>query len=200
MTTVERHLSEAQSKLGKAKEGWAAARGDAEHATKSLEEHLMKHKKRWAELAEIPESENGNNDEEVHVKPEMLQQAELIAELEHKLKQALENVRRADVVRVSLEETTQMNNAFQARLDDLKARNSALISAAKQQPMNRNDSSSSNKEADKTPSKQEAPSADKAERMHKEHRRMRKDLAAALASKENAKARLEVCARLISMS
>lgn len=188
MTTVERQLSETQAKLTKAKDSWAAARGDAEHATKSLEEHLLKHKKRWAELTDTPETENGNNDDEdLVIKPEMLQQAELIAELEHKLKQALENVRRSDVVRVSLDETTQMNDAFQARLDDLKAKNNALINAAKQQMSERE-----SKEGDKTPSKQEAPSAEKAEKMYKEHRRMRKDLAGAVASKEHAKAKLEV--------
>lgn len=189
MTTVERQLSETRAKLSKAKESWAAARGDAEHATKSLEEHLLKQKKRWAELTDTPETENGDaDDEDVVVKPEMLRQAEVIVELEHKLKQALENVRRSEVVRVSLEETTQMNNAFQGRLDDLKAKNNALINAAKLQMSERE-----SKEADKTPSKGEVPSAEKAEKMYKEHRRMRKDLAGAVASKEHAKAKLEVC-------
>lgn len=189
MTTAERLLREREAKLAQVKEGWAAARGDAEYATKSLEEHLMKHKKRWAELTETDENEDGVV-EDVVVRSEIVVQAELIAELEHKLKQALENVRRADVVRASLEEISQLNTALQARVDDLKAKNALLISSSKV-PATRPDTPSAKEPVDteKGSVKAEIQNAD---RLQKEHRRMRKDLAAAIQSKENAKARLEV--------
>lgn len=188
MTTAERLLREREAKLAQVKEGWAAARGDAEYATKSLEEHLMKHKKRWAELTETDENEDGVV-EDVVVRSEIVVQAELIAELEHKLKQALENVRRADVVRASLEEISQLNTALQARVDDLKAKNALLISSSKV-PATRPDTPSAKEPVDteKGSVKAEIQNAD---RLQKEHRRMRKDLAAAIQSKENAKARLE---------
>ena len=188
MTTTERQLGEVQTKLEQTKENWAQARGDAEHATRSLEEHLMKHKKRWAELTDTVETENGD-DEDALVKPETLMQAEMIAELEHKLKQALENVRRADVVRTSLEEVSQMNNALQSRLEDLKAKNAVLVAGAKPPARPETPSVKEGVAQEKPPATPETPNAD---RLHKEHRRMRKDLAAALQSKENAKARLEV--------
>ena len=189
MTTAERLLREREAKLAHVKEGWAAARGDAEYATKSLEEHLLKQKKRWAELTETDENENGLV-EEVVVRPEILVQAELITELEHKLKQALENVRRADVVRASLEEISQLNTALQARVDELKAKNALLISSSKV-PATRPDTPSVKESVDseKGSVKAETPNAD---RLQKEHRRMRKDLAVAVQSKDNAKARLEV--------
>lgn len=187
MTTTERQLGEVQTKLEQTKENWAQARGDAEHATRSLEEHLMKHKKRWAELTDTVETENGD-DEDALVKPETLMQAEMIAELEHKLKQALENVRRADVVRTSLEEVSQMNNALQSRLEDLKAKNAVLVAGAKPPARPETPSVKEGVAQEKPPATPETPNAD---RLHKEHRRMRKDLAAALQSKENAKARLE---------
>lgn len=189
MTTAERLLKNREEKLARAKEDWAAARGDAEFATKSLEEHLMKHKKRWAELTETDENENGHV-EEVVVRPEVLVQAELIAELEHKLKQAMENVRRADVVRASLDEVSQLNTALQARVDDLKAKNVLLVSSGKA-PATRPDTPVAKEscDAEKVSAKAETPNSD---RLQKEHRRLRKDLAAAFLSKENAKARLEV--------
>ncbi|KAI2509298.1 hypothetical protein MHU86_5051 [Fragilaria crotonensis] len=147
----------------------------------------MKHKKRWAELTETDENEDGVV-EDVVVRSEIVVQAELIAELEHKLKQALENVRRADVVR-ALEEISQLNTALQARVDDLKAKNALLISSSKV-PATRPDTPSAKEPVDteKGSVKAEIQNAD---RLQKEHRRMRKDLAAAIQSKENAKARLE---------
>jgi predicted nucleic acid-binding Zn-ribbon protein len=60
MTTSERQLEELQLKLAQTRENWSASRSDAEYATKSLEEHLMKHKKRWAELTDSVETENGH--------------------------------------------------------------------------------------------------------------------------------------------
>ena len=189
MTTVERLLKERETKLAQIKEEWASARGNAEYATKSLEEHLMKHKKRWAELTDTNEAENGNMDDVV-VRPEVLIQAETIVELDHKLNQALENVRRADVVRASLEEVSQLNTALHARVDDLKAKN-ALLVASNKAPSTRPETPLAKDGADveKGIGKVETPSTD---RLQKEHRRMRKDLAAAIQSKENAKARLEV--------
>lgn len=186
MTTAERQLGEMQTKLAETKECWATSRGDADLATKTLEEHLIKHKKRWAELTETPETENGNNGESP-IQTEAFLQAESIAELQHKLKQALENVRRADVVRLSLDELSQANETLQSRLNELKTRNAALIQHSKQTAKAETVASQ-----EKAPSKTEAPNADKTERLHKEHRRMRRDLAAAMASKENAKAKLEV--------
>jgi hypothetical protein len=187
MTTSERQLEELQLKLAQTRENWSTSRGDAEYATKSLEEHLMKHKKRWAELTDTVETDNGH---EAVVKAEIVVQAELIAELDHKLNQALENVRRADMVRASLEEISQLNTALQVRMDEMKAKNALLI-ANSTAPVTIPETPLAKDQVDdeKLTAKAEIPSI---ERLQKEHRRLRKDLAAAIQSKENAKARLEV--------
>jgi chromosome segregation ATPase len=188
MTTSERQFEELQLKLAQTRENWSASRSDAEYATKSLEEHLMKHKKRWAELTDSVETENGH---EAVVKSEIVVQAEMIVELDHKLNQALENVRRADVVRASLEEISQLNAALQARLDELMAKNELRSANSATAPVTRPETPSMKDSVDdeKPSAKAEIPSM---ERLQKEYRRLRKDMTAAIQSKENAKARLEV--------
>lgn len=176
MKTAERQLLEVQAKLAETKESWATAMGNAEHATKNLEDQLTKHKRRWAELSFV--SEAGNNEEDgICVNGETLAQAEKIAELEHKLKQALESVRRTDIVRASFEDASRTNEALQARLDEMKAKNSALV-RNKQQFKSETPSSkeSSSKQLD-------APVGDKV--LHEKYQRLRN-------KEESVKAKLEM--------
>mmetsp|Transcript_29639 Transcript_29639/g.33841 ORF Transcript_29639/g.33841 Transcript_29639/m.33841 type:complete len:1000 (+) Transcript_29639:453-3452(+) len=195
MTTAERQLEEVKQKLIETKENWATARGNAEHATKNLEEQLSKHRKRWAELTNAnnaPQAimtENNAKDSGVSVKDETLMQAQIIAELEHKLKQALESVRRADVVRASLEEASQTNETLHSLLEEMKAKNAALLGNKQQGKSESSSSSSREISSSSSSSKQvELPAGEKAEKLY---RRMRKDTALAIASKEKAKALLE---------
>jgi len=188
MTTAERQLEEVKEKLTETKENWATARGNAEHATKNLEEQLSKHRKRWAELtnANAPQTTENANDGGIPVKEETLMHAQKIAELEHKLKQALESVRRADVVRASLEEASKTNETLHSLLEEMKAKNAALLGNKQQ---GKSESSSSSREISSSSSKQpEVPVGEKAEKLY---RRMRKDTALAIASKEKAKGLLE---------
>ena len=174
LISVSAQLKELTVRNEQTKQKWAQARGDADHTSKSLEDHLAKHKKRWMEL-----SSTGTD----------IQQAERITELEHKLKQALENVRQAEAVRMSFEEAMKLNESLQQKLDDMKAKNTALIANAKQMAAAK---------SDKTPTKGSSSSADsemsveKIEKMHREHRRMRKELAAAQQSKESARGKFDV--------
>mmetsp|Transcript_15014 Transcript_15014/g.22917 ORF Transcript_15014/g.22917 Transcript_15014/m.22917 type:complete len:900 (+) Transcript_15014:169-2868(+) len=185
MTTAERQLIEVQAKLVETKESWATSVGNAEHATKNLEDQLMKHRRRWAELADVSDADNETDG--VCVNGETLAQAARISELEHKLKQALESVRRTDVVKASLEEASRTNEALQVRLDEIKARNSA-VGRNKQQAKTETPSSkkssrdSSNKQSD-------TPGGDKAslEKIY----RLKKEVAAMTAGKDSAKAKLE---------
>mmetsp|Transcript_32545 Transcript_32545/g.74825 ORF Transcript_32545/g.74825 Transcript_32545/m.74825 type:complete len:197 (-) Transcript_32545:938-1528(-) len=186
MITAERQLEELRAALDEAKSKQATARGDAELARKSLEELLNKHKKRWAELVGCTEE---NADPEAGAQSsELAGKAVRITELEHKLTQALENVRQADVVRSTLDEATKMNEALQAKLEETKAKNAALM-AGKSSARSSSESSSSR---EKNSSSSGTPSDSKSDKLHREHRRLRKELAAAIASKDSAKAKLEV--------
>jgi hypothetical protein len=181
----EGRLGDMKIKLENARRKWAEAIGDAEFAARSVEEHILKHKKKWAEITGVDES-GGAETFLSALKVDESNQAGMIAELEHKLNQALENVRRADVIRASLDEMTHLNSALQARLEDYKTKNTNVAATTKL-PSSKPEVPTGEQEVGTV--KSEAISA---ERLQKEHRRMRKDLAAALQSKENAKARLEV--------
>jgi hypothetical protein len=188
LVTAERQLQEMRQKLENRKEQWAIARGDADCATKSLEENLAKHRKRWSELTgEVTENGHHNN-----IPDEVIAQAKRIAELEHKLNQALENVRQADTVRDSLEAAISMNEALTMKLEQMKQKHAADLSGVAKTGTAPAVAPSETPSKEKFGSSVPAVDASKAEKMHKEHRRMRKELDAARASKESARARQEV--------
>ena len=189
LKTVERQLQEMRQKLETRKEQWAVARGDADCATKSLEDILAKHRKRWSELT----GEVADNGDHPQISDDYIAQAKRIAELEHKLNQALENVRQADTVRDSLEAAISMNEALTMKLEQMKQKHAAEVAG-----VTKTGTTPPAVAPSETPSKEKlttpvpALDASKAEKMHKEHRRMRKELDAARASKESARARQEV--------
>jgi len=111
-------------------------------------------------------------------------------ELEHKLKQALESVRQAETVKVSLNEANMMTEALQTKLEELKLKNATLV-ADKAAARASLDSSSSSAAAHPSPHKykDDSRSSSSSDRLQKEHRKMRKELLAAIGSKEQAKAK-----------
>ena len=179
MMTAERLLENFKTKMAQVKDRWAESRGDADFATRSLEEHMLKHKKRWADLADVA-LDVDLDDDDVVVDHEARLQAQRIAELEHKLKQALENIRRAETVRALFDQAKELNASLQARLEEEKAKNFQEFDGKLPET-----SKEDKKEL-------EGPTDSKTEKLHKEYRRMERHLAAAIASKENAKAKLEV--------
>lgn len=194
---VEKEAADMKEKLKESREAWAKALGDAEHATKSADEMQKKQNKRWAELtgvSEDPAEAAAAEGIDLPLNIEVTEQARRVAELEHKLKQALENVRQADTVRQSLKEALIMNNTLTTKLDEVKTKYAALqasrsnSSSASKASSSDNPASSSSR--DKSSSDRIDPS--KAEKLHREHRRMRKELAALTASKDAAKSKLEV--------
>jgi E3 ubiquitin-protein ligase BRE1 len=193
LTTVTRQFDELQAKLKETLEKYAEVKADADLAKKTLEERLDEFQQRWAELTGGEGEENGNQ-AATGESPDVPSadpkgQSKRIIELEHKLKQALENVRQADTVRSSLEEAHQMNDFLQGKLEELKTKNAALV-ASKTAARSSSDLASLNdapKDKEKPSTSHTPVSSEKAEKLAKEHRRMKKELAAAMQSKENAK-------------
>ena len=184
--------------MGNIMEKYAAAKGDVELATKCLEDHMEKFKKRWAELSGTEDDDFGAlYDDEKNVSEEKeapltdaIAQAKRIVELEHKLRQALENVRQADTVRVSLREAQLMNETLQQKLEEFKAKNAALMAGrTASRSISESTLSSSKDVSSDTPI-----SAEKAERLQREYKKMKKELASAVLSKEAAKAKQDVSA------
>jgi E3 ubiquitin-protein ligase BRE1 len=221
-------VEELRFKLNETRSSWAQAIGNEKVVHVSLEEMNKKFNKRWCELTGQSELENGrgsqfdiNEESSGASMYKLKQQSMQIMELQHKLEQALENVRQAEATRASLREALVTNTSLQSKLDEIRAkyavvqasRNSSVASATRPSPTVVNpdifatslkekntDSSSVSTPREKdqssnTPNTEKDWSGplsnSKVEKLHREFRRARKDLAAMTASKEVAKAKLE---------
>lgn len=202
LVTAERQLEELRTRMETLSARYATAKGDAELATKTLEEHMRTFKKRWAELAGAEKEANDyddlyddaeKNDSKENGAPllDSTAQAKRIIELEHKLKQALENVRQADMVRVSLTEAQSMNETLLQQLEEFKVKYAAL-KAGKTESRSASETALASKDKPTTP-----VSAEKAEKLHRDNRRMKKELATAVLGKESAKAKQDVSKRFV---
>lgn len=211
LATSERKVQELEEKITKMKQEWSQALANAELSRTTMEEMQSKHMKRWAEVVE----EKGESSEE---NPRTESEAEAIITLKHKLTQALENVRQAEITRKTLEEAVSMNETLQAKLEEIRAKYGALqagraghgsnsnshasssSSGGTSTPKAKSSSSSSSQSAEK-PDRSEkserserterSEKSEKLEKMHRDYRRVRKELASVTASKESAKAKLE---------
>lgn len=212
LATAERKARELRGEIEKWKNLCSVARGDVNLARRTINELEEKHQRRWKELTGLlnaPDNygatfsddssrANGSIDEHKSTKRlsmatpdadkvefEGISDATRIVELEHKLEQCLENVRQAETVRSSLTETNKMNESLQSKLDELKAKNAALVagkSAAR---------ASSESSSHRSSTGSHSSSSSSVERLRHDHRRIRKELAAALASKDSAKSKQE---------
>ena len=183
---MEKELVDVKERLKETREQWARARGDADIALKTLDDLQTKQKKRWAELTGVSYQAQSLDDLDSPLNLEPVQQARKIIELDHKLKQALENVRQADAVRQNLKEALAMNSTLQGKLDEIKGKYAAL-QAGRSNSVKSSSTDAANHVSGS--SREKTESSSKSEKLH---RRMRKEMAALTASKDAAKAKLEV--------
>lgn len=193
LRTSERLSAEHKKETEKIRENWAAAKGDLDLAKKTLADMEGKHERRWAELiSQYSQPESTSKGEASHSDgKDLFANAKKTAELEIKLQQALESVSRMDTVRATLNDALKMNEQLQSKLEDLKSKNAKMVAekaAAR----------ASNKEADplKSPEllkKQSSGSGDPTvEKLQRDYRRARKEVSAAILSKDQAKLKQEV--------
>lgn len=220
LKTSQSRVSDLQSKLSKSEEKWSQALGNEKAALAAVEELISKFNKRWSEFNAISAPSNSsaaapaegiiaplpeNNPHVVMVKQ--------MAELQHKLDQALENVRQSETTRDNLKIILAMNASLQSKLDEVKSKYAAVQasrSSASNSASNRpaqgaaskhsvdaavlQSSSTALKEKDGSTADQK-PSADgsnsRSDKLHRAYRNARKELAAMTASKEAAKAKFE---------
>eukprot|EP00577_Skeletonema_sp_RCC1716_P003604 CAMPEP_0113422156 /NCGR_PEP_ID=MMETSP0013_2-20120614/28308_1 /TAXON_ID=2843 ORGANISM="Skeletonema costatum, Strain 1716" /NCGR_SAMPLE_ID=MMETSP0013_2 /ASSEMBLY_ACC=CAM_ASM_000158 /LENGTH=970 /DNA_ID=CAMNT_0000309877 /DNA_START=150 /DNA_END=3062 /DNA_ORIENTATION=- /assembly_acc=CAM_ASM_000158 len=192
LRTSERLSAEHKKDAEKIRESWAAAKGDLDLAKKTLADMEGKHERRWVELISQysqPESSSKGEAADLDGK-DLFTNAKKTAELEIKLHQALESVSRMDTVRATLNDALKMNEQLQSKLEDLKSKNAKMVAekaAAR----------ASNKEADplKSPEllkKQSTGSGDPTiEKLQRDYRRARKEVSAAVLSKDQAKLKQE---------
>lgn len=183
LATAERRLEELTVKQRNVDDELASARGDADAAQKNSEDLVAKHKKRWAELVGEDEVVDGRP----AVSNALIARAKTTSDIENKLRQALESVRQADVIRSSLDEATLLNEMLHSKLEETRAKNSALVAGKASRSV---EAGPTSKEKNSQPTTHQAES--KYEKIHRENRRMRKDIAAAFASRDAARSKLEV--------
>lgn len=192
----------------KVKQEWGQAVANDEAARAAMEEMQAKHLKRWKDLAEENPDVPAEGDDETTPRQK---RAEEIIKLQHKFTQALENVRQAETTRKTLEEAVAMNQSLQAKLEEVKAKYTALqaIRASGNAANNQASTSTSSSGGPSTPkpkhsssgtsSSQSAEKVDKSDKdmvkLHRDYRRVRKELAGVTVSKESAKAKLSASER-----
>lgn len=200
---AEAHVASLERKIDNIKQQWAQARGNEDVAVQNMLEQQSKFEKRWSELsAAMLGSDDSSGDISNLVEKQQHLQAKEIAQLQHKLHQSLENVRQAETVRQALKDALELNESLQGRLDAVKPKMSAMRNNVMNGPQN----SESMLEADDVNPPSSVPaggnadmsaasgdgiSTEKFEKLQREHRRMRKDIATIIASKEATKAKLE---------
>jgi E3 ubiquitin-protein ligase BRE1 len=232
LTMARDSIETLQGKLQHTREQWAAALGNEEAIQQAMEEQQGKFAKKWEEMSAalvleqselIAGDEMSNGDLEAHAEDSiskanaLLQtqtesQAKQIIILQHKLTQALENVRQAETTREELNDALALNETLHGKMEEIKSKyatmkNLAANNAATANSINNGKPDPADTKDALTVSTAAAASvkdssgggstptgglsAEKIEKLHREHRRMRKDLSAMMASKEAAKIKLE---------
>ena len=202
LTAATRKLEEFETKSSSIEKQWSTAIANAEMSKKAMEDMQANFSKRWTELSEG----KGDSADDMDVEGENLGvgQAKEIIILQHKLMQAMENVRQAESMRKTLDEAVLMNGSLQSKVDEFKSKYNALQAEKAARSINAADASTSqpagsastpSKDAAKAKSSSASTPTDKSERsmekLHRDYKRTRKELAATIASKDAAKAKLE---------
>jgi len=205
LAATTRKLEQLDNKSSLIKKEWSTALADAELSKKVLEDMQTIFSKRWTELTE--EKRVSADALEGEGESSGIGHAKDIIILQHKLTQALENVRQAETLRKTLNEAVLMNNSLQSKVDEFKAKYNALqAEKAARSSSSGGGSSSQQGSSNFTPSKEGASTSkskssssstptDKSDRsmdkLQRDYKRARKELAATIASKDAAKAKLE---------
>jgi len=210
-----RKLEELDNKSSLVQKEWSDALANAEFSKKALEDMQTNFSKRWAELTEEKSDKEAAKEEGGSTSG--IVRVENIITLQHKLTQALENVRQAETSRKTLDEAVLMNSSLQAKVEEFKSKYNALqvekaaraSSSASGSNSNQNSSNSaaaaslSATGASSTPKVKSSSSSASAsahstekvdrsiDKLHRDYKRARKELAATTASKDAAKAKLE---------
>lgn len=164
LEVAERDNQKLKDELQSIMDRWAVTKGDLEQSRKSVDDLEEKHKKRMKEL--YGGKEGSNNMEEMEI-------AKRVVQLEHKLKHALDSVRQAEALKTSLIDANTMNDMLQRKIYELKAANDQF-------------------EAEKEKSNQEILSSIDENMSNDKILKMKKELSAAMQSKDHAKLKLEV--------
>lgn len=182
MIRSESNIEKLSSKYKMAEEGWSEAKGALYLAKKTASDLQEKHDRRWSEITKDLDDKR---------KDETSKETSHEVTLEHKLRQALEAVRLGESMKKALKEADGLTENLQYQVNDWKVKFEEAISNGK--------SSSSNSPVPATPEsashKSHTPSRDRDvpyEKLKRDNSKLRKEVTAVHASREAAKAKVEV--------
>ena len=206
LESSERRANDLETTRDKIMEKWAAVKGDLELAKKTLADMEEKHSRRWMELISQysqpesagPKEEPPSNDTNGHGIAFM--EAKKTAELESKLHQAMESVSRMETLRSTLADAYKMNEQLQSKLEDLRTKNAKMVAekVAAREKVKEAEQSSNAEGTSTSPhgssrSSRSSSSGDPTyDKLQRDYRRARKEVSAAVLSKDQAKLKQEV--------
>ncbi|KAL7551097.1 hypothetical protein ACHAWF_014296 [Thalassiosira exigua] len=200
----ERRVKELESVNQKVMEKWARAKGDLELVKKAMSDMEEKHGRRWTELisqfseadstAGSPREEStgssvSDNDPFCHAKK--------TAELESKLQQAMEAVSRMETLRSTLADAYKMNEQLQSKLEDLRSKNAKMVAEKVAAREKSKETESSVSASPHGPSRRSSAGGSSStgdpafDKLQRDYRRARKEVSAAVLSKDQAKLKQE---------
>ena len=215
LASSERRVKELESSHEKIMEKWASVKGDLELAKKTLVDMEEKHGRRWMELVsqfaeadaattatpnEDPSGANGDN-------ANLFRSAKKTAELESKLQQAMEAVSRMETLRSTLADAYKMNEQLQSKLEDLRTKNAKMVAEkvaarekSKEAESSGADLTSPHGSSKSSSERRSSTSGDPAfDKLQRDYRRARKEVSAAVLSKDQAKLKQEVRGVVITL-
>ena len=200
LETSERKVKELEAVHVKLMEKWSSAKGDLELAQKTLVDMEEKHGRRWAELIsqfyegdalnaqESSSADNVNSNDT----SDIFGTAKKTAELESKLQQATEAVSRMETLRATLADAYKMNEQLQSKLEDLRTKNAKMVAEKVAAREKSAETTSPHTSSSKRSSSGGSSSDPAFEKLQRDYRRARKEVSAAVLSKDQAKLKQEV--------
>lgn len=201
----ERRVKDLESTHEKIMEKWASVKGDLELTKKTLADMEEKHSRRWTELVSQFSESNSSN---VALKEEYpavnngsdpFGNAKKSAELESKLHQAMEAVSRMETLRATLADAYKMNEQLQSKLEDLRSKNAKMVAekVAAREKSKEAESAADSLTSPHGSSRRSSGGGSSGsgdpviEKLQRDYRRARKEVSAAVLSKDQAKLKQE---------
>ncbi len=190
----------------------SAVKGDLELAKKTMADMEEKHGRRWIELisqfskcdsatAAASLKEGATKSDGNGCSADLFSTAKKIIEMESKLQQAMEALSRVETLRTSLADAYKMNEQLQSKLEDLRTKNAKMVAekVATREKTKEAETSATDPLTSPTSSSKKlstggsSSNSDPAiEKLQRDYRRARKEVSAAVLSKDQAKLKQEV--------
>lgn len=217
-------MKELESAHERIMEKWSVAKGDLELAKKTMVDMEEKHCRRWMELiTQFSESDSAaataalkdgsTSADGISSYADLFSTAKKTVEIESKLSQAMEAVSRIETLRTSLADAFKMNEQLQSKLEDLRTKNAKMVAekVATREKTKEAETSAADSLTSPTGSTKKLSSGGSAsgsvsssdpviEKLQRDYRRARKEVSAAVLSKDQAKLKQEVSTFLLFMT